>query len=71
MDSSNRQYDNTRSQIQTNMMVGEQGIQTFGVMIIIVLEVLLFFLFDEFVPASAHPLSFLDKWLVQIYFNVS
>ena len=53
------------------MMVDEQGIQTFEVMVIIVLEVLLFFLFDEFVPASTHPLSFLDKWLVQIYFNVS
>ena len=27
--------------------------------------------FDVFVPTSAHPLLFVDKWFVQIYLKVS
>ena len=31
---------------------------------------LLLLLFDVFVPTSAHPLLFVDKWVAQIHFNV-
>ena len=40
----------TRLQNYTNLMVGKHGIQTFEVMIVILL------LFDIFVPTNAHPL---------------
>ena len=45
----------------TNMVVGEHGIQTFEVMIIVLLLLLLSF-DDVFVPTSAHPLLFMDNW---------
>ena len=45
-------------------MVGEHGIQTFEVVVVVLL-------FDVFVPTSAHPLLFLDKWVVQICLYVS
>jgi hypothetical protein len=44
------------------MVVGEHGIQTFKVVVVVLFV---------FVPTSAYPLSFLDKQFVQIYFNVS
>jgi hypothetical protein len=37
----------------------------------VVLLLLLLSSFDVFVPTSAHPLLFLDKWFVQIYFEMS
>ena len=43
------------------MVVGEHGIQTLKVVVIVVV----------FVPTSAHPLVFSDKWFVQIYLNVT
>ena len=49
-----------RLQNYTDMVVGELGIQTFEVM-----NVMLLF----FVPTSAHPLSFSDKWFVQTRLN--
>jgi hypothetical protein len=49
------------TQNYTNMMVGEHGIQTFEVVVVVLL--LLMLLFDVFVPTSAHPLLFLEKWL--------
>ena len=54
-----------RLQNYTNMMVGKNGTQTFEVVVVVVL-----LSFDAIVPTSAHPLLFLDKWFVQIYFNV-
>ena len=36
-----------------------------------VVLLLLVLSFDVFVPTSAHPLSFLSKQFVQIYFNIS
>ena len=42
------------------MMVGEHGIQTFKVVVVVV-----------FHPINAHPLLFLEKWFLQIYLNVS
>jgi hypothetical protein len=53
---------------QIYMVVGKHRIQTFEV----VVGVLLLFLLslDVFVPTSAHPLLFLDKWIVQIYLDV-
>ena len=41
------------------MVVGEDGIQTFEVVVDVVLLLLLSF--DVFVPTSAQPLLFLDK----------
>ena len=58
----------TRSQNYTNMVVGKHGIQTFKVMVVVVLLLLLSF--NVFVPTSAHPLLPLDNWFVQIYKNV-
>ena len=52
------------------MVVGEHGIQTFEV-VVVVLSLLLLLSFDVFVPTSAHPLLFVDKWFVQIYLNVN
>jgi len=59
----------TRLPNYTNMMVGKYEIQTFKVMVVVLLFLLL--LFDVFVPTSAHPLLLLDKWFVQIYLNVN
>ena len=59
----------TRLQNYTNMVVGKHGIQTFKVVVVVLLLLLLSF--DVFVPTSAHPLLFLDKWFVQIYLNVN
>ena len=44
------------------MVVGEHGIQTFEVVVVVLLLLLL--LCDDFVPTSAHPLLFLNKWLL-------
>ena len=55
----------TRSQNYTNMVVGELGIQTFEVVVVMLMFLLLSF--DVFVPTSEHPLLFLDKSVVQIY----
>ena len=52
-----------------NMLVGEYRIQTFKVVVVVLL--LLFLSFDVFVPTSAHPLLFLDKEFVQMYLSVS
>ena len=49
----------TRLQNYTNMVVGEHGIQTFKVGVIMLLLLLLSF--DVFVPTSAHFLLFFDK----------
>ena len=49
----------TRSQNHTNVTVGEHGIQTFKVVVIVLL--LLSFWFDVFAPTSAHCISSLDK----------
>ena len=54
----------TRSQYYQNLVVGRHGIHTFEIVVVVLL-------FDVFVPTSGHPLLFLDKWLVQIYLNVS
>ena len=51
----------SKLQNYTNMVVGEHGIQTFEVMIIVLLLLLLSF-DDVFVPTSAHPLLFMDNW---------
>ena len=58
----------TKLQNYTNMVVGEYGMQTFEIMVVVLLLWLL--LFDVFVPTSAHLLLFLDKWFVQIHLNV-
>ena len=55
----------TRSQNYTNMVVGEHGLQTFEVVVVVVV------VFDVFVPTSKHPLLYLDKSFVQIYLNFS
>ena len=51
------------------MVVGEHGIQTFRIVVVMLLLLLLSF--DVFVPTSAHSLLFLDKWFVQIYVNAN
>jgi hypothetical protein len=51
------------------MVVGRHGIQTCEV-VVVALLLLLLSLFDVFVPVSAHPLLFLEKWYVQIYLSV-
>ena len=56
----------TRLQNYTNTVVGKHGIQTFKV-VIVVLLLLLFSPLDVFVPTSADSLLFLDKWFVQTY----
>ena len=58
-----------RSHKYTNMMVGEHGLQTFKVVVVVLLFLVL--LFDVFCSTSAHPLSFLDKFFIQIYWNGS
>ena len=59
----------TRLQNYTNMMVGEHGIQTFEVVIVVLLLLLLSY--DVFVPISALPLLTFGQVVVQIYINVS
>ena len=49
-------------------MVHEHGIQTLEV--VVVMFLLLLLSFDVFVPTSAQPLLFLDKWFVQIHLHV-
>jgi hypothetical protein len=44
------------------MMVGKHGIQTFEVVVVMLLLLLL--TFDGFVPTSARPLVFSDKYVV-------
>ena len=58
-----------RLQNYTNMVAGKYGIQTFKVVVVVLKLSLLSF--DVFVPTTTHPLLFLDKWFVQIYFNIS
>jgi hypothetical protein len=59
-----------RLQNYQNVVVGEHGIKRFKVVVVVVLLFLLL-LFDVFVPISACPLLFVDKWFIQIYLNVS
>jgi hypothetical protein len=58
----------TRSQNWTNLVVGKHEIQTFEVVVVVLLFLLLSF--GVFVPTNAHPLVFIDKWFAQIYLNV-
>ena len=57
----------TRSQNYTNLVVGKHEIQTFKVMVVVVVPLLIIIC----VHISAHPLLFLVKWFVQIYLNVN
>ena len=50
-----------------NMVVGEYGIKTFKVVIVVLF--LLLMSFDVFVHTSARPLLVLDKWVAQINLN--
>jgi hypothetical protein len=50
------------------MMVTKHGIQTFKVVIVVLL--LLLMPIDVFVPTSAHLLLIMHKWFVQMYLNV-
>ena len=59
----------TRLQNYTIMVLGEHGIQTFEVVVVVSLFLLLYFV--VFVFASAHPLLNLDKWFVHIYLNAT
>jgi hypothetical protein len=38
---------------------------------VVVVLLILLLSFDVFIPKSAHPLLYLDKWFVQIYLNIS
>ena len=58
-----------RLQNYTNLVVGKHGIQTFKVVVVVLLYLLL--TSDIFVPTNTHPLLFLDKWFVQIDVNVN
>ena len=58
----------TKSQNFTNTVVGELGIQTFKVVVIIFIFLLLSF--DTISPTHAHPLFFVDKWFLQIYLSL-
>ena len=51
------------------MMVVEHGIQTFEVVVVMLMFALV--LFNIFVPTSAEPLLLLKKLFVHIYLNVS
>ena len=51
----------TRSQIYTNMVVGEHGIQTFEIVVIVLFLLLL--LSDKFFLSNAHSLLFLSSGL--------
>ena len=59
----------TRSQNYTNKMVGKHGIQTFKVVVVVLLLWLLSF--DVFVPRSTHPLLLFDNWFVQMYLIIN
>ena len=59
----------TRSQNDTNMVVGKHGICTFKVVVVVLL--LWSLTFDVFVSTSARPFLFWDKWFVGLYLNVS
>ena len=63
-----------RLQSNTNMMVGEHGIQTFEFVVVVLLLLLilndLFVCFFIYFFISVHPLLFMDKWFVQICLNV-
>ena len=50
----------TRSQNYTNLVVGEHGIQTFTI-VVVVLLLLLFCRLHVFVPTSAYPPFLVDK----------
>ena len=67
----NMMYTRLRTRLRnyTKMMVDKHGIQTFEVVIVSLLSLLL--VFDIFVFTSAHSWLYLDKWFVQIYWNVS
>ena len=54
LDNSNCNMTYTKSQNYTNMVVGKHGIQTMGVVLVVLLFMLL--LIDVLVPTSAHPL---------------
>ena len=51
------------------MEVDEYEIQTFKIVVVVLVNMLLSF--DIFASTSAHPLLFLDKWFVHNYLNVS
>ena len=53
----------TRSQNCTNMVIGEHGIQTFKVVGVVMLFLLLSI--NIFVPTSAHLILCLGKWLLK------
>lgn len=57
----------TRLQNYTNIVIVKLGIQAFEVVVVVLFLLLLF---NVFVPRSAHPLI-IERWLVQVYFNVS
>ena len=59
----------TTLQNYTIMVFDKHGIQTLEVVIVVLL--LLWLLFDAFIPTSTHPLLVLDKWFIQICLNVS
>jgi len=58
----------TRSHNYTNMVVGKYGRQTLKVLVVVLLLLLLSF--DIFVPTSAHPLTCLNKWFVQVLYLI-
>ena len=51
----------TRSQDYTNTMIGKHEIQTFKIVVVMLLLLLLW---------CANPSLFLDKWFVQVYLNI-
>jgi hypothetical protein len=57
-----------RLQNYTNFMVGKHRIQTFNVVVVMLILLLLL---HVFIPTSAHPLLYLNKWFVQKYVNIS
>ena len=59
----------TRSQNNTNMGDGKHGIQTFEVVVDVLLLLLL--LFDVLSPQVHIPYYIWTKWFVQIYLNVN
>ena len=52
------------------MVVGEHGIQSFEVVVVVV-SLFLLSSFDVVLPIGARSLLFLDKWFIQIYLDVS
>ena len=57
------QYDVYMINNYTNMVVGKHGIQTFKVVVVTLLLLLLSF--DIFILTNVHPLIFLNTWFVQ------